>query len=319
MNFFQPSRALTDTELQAAFTEHCADVRSELQTEGCPQPDIDKISDLQSLVGVKPYSTLFADLRRLRFGALLEWRDKQSPGNRAGTLRDLALRESDLSGASGTARLALERAIGDLQAGKNVEKQILGIITDMWRDDAAVAVEQRQVQQVVRRLVTSVVVFFLLIICFQQLTDILYTYIHGNATIDAFRDTTRLIGNLIASKWVMCSLFGLVGAVFSIWLDKNFTPPLPHWIVLRRSARRTRCWGGIIVGLLVSVLAPVLLGEEFAQGNIKVAALSASGSNPTPQPETDAGNTILRLYAFSLALGFSQDVFFKKVRAFGGE
>jgi hypothetical protein len=323
-SLFQPRRALTDPELQTAFQEHCADVRSELHTEGCPDTEIARISDFQSMTSIQPYATLFSDLRRLRFNILLDWRDKQAPGQRPAFLRDLALRESDLSGASGPARLALDRAVSELQTGKNVEKQILSLVGDMWRDDAATAVEQRQVQQVVRRFLSAVVFFFLLVVCFQQLTDIVYTYVHGRATIDAFRETTNLVGNLISSKFVMCSLFGLIGAVFSIWLDKTFAPPLPHWIVLRRSGRLTRAWGGVVVGLLVSVLAPVLLGEEFAKGGIKTPSTTLTAASVlTPEAkavqESDSSNTILRLYAFALALGFSQDVFFKKVRAFGGE
>jgi hypothetical protein len=336
MRFFQPSRSLIDPPLALALEEHFSEVRNELETEGCPQPTIQALRDLESLAGVQPYQSLFPNLRRRRLEALLNQRVAAQPAKRNECLKDLVLREIELCGAPGAVRLTLDRKLADFAAGTGSETGLITLTAEMWRDDAVLALEQRQVQQLVRQVGSAVILFFFVVLCFTQLGDILYTIANAPIAARTIREIMSKTGNLLASKFVMCGLLGLLGATFSIWLDPALSPRLPHWLALRRSGRVTRCWGGVTVGLLISVLAPVFLGEGFAKGSLVegqtapavvaasssppqagMAVLQGTKSDSEPSGSTDRESALIRLYAFSLVFGFSQDLFFKKLQAFG--
>ena len=283
-------------DLRAAVAEQTEEIRADLTTAGCAQEVL--LSCEEARTAAEAYATIIGRLRALRLRALLECHADPTPA-----LSPLAKQDLELCKGSEQALLQLQALVADDKLKDNVRQaQVIRLVQQSWVRDAADAVEELEVQRLVRTLI-PLVTFLALGLQFVQ---------HWTSFFDDFQFQTighllnELIGNLanfFTSVFLMCSFFGLLGAILSIWFDRGFLPRTPHWRLVRRAERITRCWGGILVGWLTSALAPVLFGVP--------AGGVASTSAAAPSPEI-----IIRLYLFALVFGFSQDAFIKRIRSF---
>lgn len=281
--------------LEQALIEQVEEVRADLAAAGCPQQDVDRLDEIE--VSADLYATQLAQFRVLRLQALL---DCQKGG--AAVLSALA--ESDLELCKQPDRA--QKRLKDLETSEDLNEpvlkaQILRLVQGSWIADASAALEQLEVQRVVRVLVPFVLICGLglqfiqhFMAWFEERTaETSWTLVgDGFAAVVAF----------LSSPFVMCCFFGLLGAILSIWFDSDYIPRTPHWRLVRRSERYTRCWGGVFVGWMVAALAPVLFGAFLISGETGGSAGNAEG--------------IIRMYFFALIFGFSQDAFVKRVRTF---
>ena len=182
--------------------------------------------------------------------------------------------------------------------------EALDIIWEAHENDAVCALEQAQVLSTVRWFLQAAILSFVLLLAIQAVFAAVLKCI---PFLDPLKGqlSTRLVGmgieattslnNFLLSNYISAALIAVLGALFGIYLDLPSEGGAPHWRLVRRYSRFTRCWAGAAAGLLTAALAPVLLG-----GAVK---------------GEDGGS---RVFVAAFVFGFSTELFLKKLQSLAG-
>ncbi len=163
--------------------------------------------------------------------------------------------------------------------------EALDLIWEAYQSDAACAMEQLQVFGTVKSVLQASIIAFISLLALQS-------------AFAAVRDCLRLVGsnlspggslpaglglaimqnvnNFFFSPYILTPLIAVIGALFGIYMDLPLEGTTPHWRLVHKYSRITRCWAGAAAGLLTVAMAPILgapIGaDQVMGGKILVAA-----------------------------------------------
>lgn len=182
--------------------------------------------------------------------------------------------------------------------------EALDLIWEAYQSDAACAMEHLQVFGTVKTVLqSSIIAFFSLLAlqsAFAAVRDCLRVV---DATARPGQTLPVALGlaimqnvnNFFFSPFILTPLIAVMGALFGIYMDLPVEGTPPHWRLVHKYSRITRCWAGAAAGLLTVAMAPILgapVGtDQVAGGKIMVAAF---------------------------LFGFSQELFLKKLQNLAG-
>jgi hypothetical protein len=291
-----------DPELRRSINDQYREVQDDLAYLSKDAGALDRFHD-------HSYPGAFSELRAERFRAIAENLikdfDRKEPAERGKML--LELTKAELAGIRGgiadpVTQQRLNPATPELLS---LDSATL-LVKDANRGDATRAMEQIETIDLSRRLVSgSLIVLYIALAgfqLFQIVTAIIAKWAQVNHIEMAIREISGGLSNLFTLPAISSSFFGLIGASLAIWLDRQSDSDAAHWQIVRRRSRAARCWLGLLVGFVVYVLMPVLIGPT---------------ASPTPaatgSPQQDPA--VSRLFLFAIVAGFSQDLFIKRLQA----
>ncbi len=238
------------------------------------------------------YPTIFAGLHEAQAAKYLDLLNSSDPNY-----------PQLLSGTMKSQFVGLRSRFGSLAVMPSSEAEALSMIWEAHQNDAVCAVEQMEVLTVVLRAMKFSIFAFVILLGLQAtfasflgcvpLFDPLKGTLQARSIQAASIIATNL-NNFFFSIYFLGALTATMGALFGVYLDLPQEGSPPHWRLVRRYSRITRCWAGTAVGLLTASLAPVL--GVTAQGQEGGA----------------------RLFAAAFVFGFSQEMFLKKLQGLTG-
>jgi hypothetical protein len=244
-----------------------------------------------------PYASLFAEARLIKFKSLLIRSIASVEPQAAATERCKiisALLELELGDLDKIDSKALELVATSISRDSNFEQSAYEFMRKSWSNDANKAIEQMETLQVIEKGARIALLVFLVSylgsILFRTFSNVWGYVGTTNASKFIANEVFTALGNMATSPAFWCAFAGFVGAVIS--MIPQTTSGGGHWSTVRLYGRQVRLWLGALVGLLVFVLGPVLLGHDLLSPDVS------------------------RLTAISLAFGFSQDRFISKVQTF---
>lgn len=103
------------------------------------------------------------------------------------------------------------------------------------------------------------------------------------------------VNNFFFSPYILTPLIAVIGALFGIYMDLPLEGTSPHWRLVHKYSRVTRCWAGAAAGLLTVAMAPIL-------------------GAPVGTDQVMGGKILVAAFLF----GFSQELFLKKLQNLAG-
>jgi hypothetical protein len=292
---------------QVEFRDHLKTELADLEINLKASPELASLidlakfrADLDKNLSELPYASMFADARLVRFRCMLSRSiagvNPQSAAAAARCKVISLVMSTELSDLDRADAKALDGVVASLSKDNSLEESAYDFMRRSWNNDASRAIEQMKTFQTIRVAARMATFFFAVTYVVGSLLKTsgnIFGYIGASdASILIAKEVVTSLGNLVSSPPLWCAFLGFVGAVFSMLLQQTTSPP-GHWSTVRVYGRQVRLWLGAVVGLLVAMLGPTLLGQ-------------ASGGVP------DWG----RLFALAVAFGFSQDRFVSKVQTF---
>ncbi len=182
--------------------------------------------------------------------------------------------------------------------------EALDLLWEAYQNDAACAMEQLQVFGTVKTVLQSSIIAFISLLALQSafaaLRDSLRLF---NAPLPSGTSIPVSIGlaivqnvnNFFLSPYILTPLIAVIGALFGIYMDLPLEGTTPHWRLVHKYSRITRCWAGAAAGLLTVAIAPVL-------------------GAPIGTDQVAGGKMLVAAFLF----GFSQELFLKKLQSLSG-
>jgi hypothetical protein len=187
--------------------------------------------------------------------------------------------------------------------------EALDLIWEANQSDAVCAIEQLQIFATVKSVLQASIVAFLGLLGLQSFFASILGSIPlldpavgpwGTRWIKIGLLVTTNINNFFLSPYISASLIAVFGALFGIYLDLPQEGTTPHWRLVRKYSRMTRCWAGASAGLLTGALAPLIVPPS------------------PPGSGQEASAAFGRIFVAAFLFGFSQELFLKKLQNLAG-
>lgn len=286
------ARAL-DSEMSAIARETRLPLEEVRQSLGLDWTTVDELS----------YPDLFARARLFRLQTVAEAKGAGTDGMGVDeVLPFLAIRDLQNGREPAAARSAVEHIAQTAMSPPRRSSEILEEVGHYWRGDASSAVEQMEVQDLIRLLLTGLLLFFFGSLWISRAAAGLVDLPAETRLLELLMAPILGLRASVSELPFLAGFFGVLGAAVSVWQENGFRPGACHWRFVRRANRLTLCLGGFAVGLLVSTFLPILFPELVQPAS----------------PDEAASYKESHIYLTAFVGGLSQGAFFDRLRSLGG-
>ena len=262
------------------------------EVEAAKQEILRRAEQLRLAVDDKDdYPSVFASLRRGQAAPYLDAINAADPNY------------SQLVASVTKAQLTgLRSRFSSIQLAPASRDEALDFIWEAHSNDAVCAMEQIQVLSTVQTILRGVIATFVALLAIQAIfAAILGSLplfesgsVQGSRMVRVGLLVATNANNFLLSPYILAAIIAVLGALFGINLDLPLEGSSPHWRLVRKYSRLTRCWAGAAAGLLTAAMAPIL--GTSGQGQEGGA----------------------RLFVAAFVFGFSQELFLKKLQNVAG-